>query len=246
MPYYLERRGSRYKLRLRDDPQHEFSKKWLTKKEAIAQMQAIEIGKRSRRNATSIEGGNFLKNIFGKVKKGVSSVLDMFSAPAQTIVNTVDEKTQYIDSVKDILRNYGNFGIVSMTVERQPVESKIMFVANKITNGALRDLMIKHNIDAYYHLALRVDIVDADGRLIPFRIEKNENISITPYSRKEMEPGASSSVMTMAMLVSSCSASATYMIFFSRSLMKGLRMFQPLPTSSATTAMSTPLTKEKM
>jgi hypothetical protein len=65
-------------------------------------------------------------------------------------------------------------------------------------------------------------------------------------ARKEMLPGASSSVMTMAMLVSSCSARATYMIFFSLSLMKGLRMFQPLPTSSATTAMSTPLTKEKM
>lgn len=205
MPYYLERRGSRYKLRLRDDPQHEFSKKWLTKKEAIAQMQAIEIGKRSRRNATSIEGGNFLKNIFGKVKKGVSSVLDMFSAPAQTIVNTVDEKTQYIDSVKDILRNYGNFGIVSMTVERQPVESKIMFVANKITNGALRDLMIKHNIDAYYHLALRVDIVDADGRLIPFRIEKNENISITPYTTRPnsqyMNVGIGDDKLTMNILL---------------------------------------------
>ena len=36
-----------------------------------------------------------------------------------------------------------------------------------------------------------------------------------------MEPGASSSVITMAVLVSSCSTSAMMRIFFSRSLMKG-------------------------
>ena len=201
MPYYLERRGSRYKLRLRDDPQHEFSKKWLTKKEAIAQMQAIEIGKQNAR----IEGGNFLKNIFGKITKGVSSVSDMFFTPAQTLINTVDEKTQYTDSVKTILKNYGNFGIVSMTVEKQVIQDKIMLIANKITNGALRDLMIKHNIDAYFHLALRVNIVDADGRIIPFRIEKNENISITPYTTRPnsqyMNVGIGDAKLTMNILL---------------------------------------------
>jgi len=181
MPYYLERRGSRYKLRLRDDPQHEFSSKWLTKKQAIAQMQAIEISKKKKRQ---VRGGNFFSNVFTKVKNGYNSIINTISSPSQMLVSTLDEKTKYVDSVRDILNKYGNFGIVSMTVERQPVESKIMFLANKITNNLLRELMIKHNIDAYYHLALRVDIIDDSGRILPFRIEKNENISITPYQTR--------------------------------------------------------------
>lgn len=223
MPYYLERRGSRYKLRLRDDPQHEFSKKWLTKKEAMAQMQAIEISKKQRRqqrkrnvDSIDIEGGNFFSNVFAKVKNGFNSIInkvspkaqtiiDTLSAPAQMIIDKVDEKTNYIDSVKDILAKYGNFGIVSMTVERQPVEDKIMFLANKITNGALRDLMIKHNIDAYYHLALRVDVIDDDGRILPFRIEKNENISIKPYTTRAdsqyMNVGIGEDKLTMNILL---------------------------------------------
>jgi hypothetical protein len=97
-----------------------------------------------------------------------------------------------------------------------------------------------------------------------------------------MEPGASSSVITMAVLVSSCSTSATMRIFFSRSLTNGcvvrwggggggergvraglllgagrisgggapatrtFKMDHPAPTSSVTTAMRPPFTKEKM
>jgi len=69
--------------------------------------------------------------------------------------------------------------------------------------------------------------------------------STSAQARKAMEPGASSSVITMAVLVSSCSTSATIRIFFSRSRMKGFRMVQPAPTSSVTHAMSRPLRKEK-
>lgn len=178
MPYYLEQRGNRFKLRLKDDPQYEFSSKYMTKKKAIAQMQAIEISKRQRAQV----GGNFLSGMFGKIKRGFNSIINTLGAPAQTIVsNTLDEKTQYTDSVKDILSKYGNFGITSMTIEKQPVDGKIMFLVNKITNDSLRELMIKHNIDAYYHISLRVDVIDDNGNIIPFRIEKNENISITPY-----------------------------------------------------------------
>ena len=178
MPYYLEQRGNRFKLRLKDDPQHEFSSKYMTKKKAIAQMQAIEISKRQRAQV----GGNFLSGMFGKIKRGFNSIINTLGAPAQTIVsNTLDEKTQYTDSVKDILSKYGNFGITSMTIEKQPVDGKIMFLVNKITNDLMRELMIKHNIDAYYHISLRIDVIDDTGNIIPFRIEKNENISITPY-----------------------------------------------------------------
>lgn len=182
MPYYLERRGSRYKLRLKDDPQHEFSSKYMTKKQAVAQMQAIEISKR-RRNME--RGGNFLSGMLGKIKRGFNSVISTLGAPAQTIVSNASsvlgEKTQYTDSVKDVLSKYGNFGITSMILEKQPVDDKIMFLVNKITNDLMRELMIKHNIDAYYHISLRIDVIDDTGNIIPFRIEKNENISITPY-----------------------------------------------------------------
>jgi hypothetical protein len=182
MPYYLERRGSRYKLRLKDDPQHEFSSKYMTKKQAIAQMQAIEISKRQRQRNMSESGGNFFSNVLAKVKNGFSSIYNTLSAPSNILVNNLDEKKQYTDYTKDLLNKYGNFGIVSMMVEKQPVESKIMLLANQITNGGLRDLMLKHNIDEYYHLSLRVDVLDDLARVLSFRIEKNENISVIPYT----------------------------------------------------------------
>ena len=182
MPYYLERRGSRYKLRLKDDPQHEFSSKYMTKKQAIAQMQAIEISKRQRQRNMSESGGNFFSNVLAKVKNGFSSIYNTLSAPSNILVNNLDEKKQYTDYTKDLLNKYGNFGIVSMMVEKQPVESKIMLLANQITNGGLRDLMLIHNIDEYYHLSLRVDVLDDLARVLSFRIEKNENISVIPYT----------------------------------------------------------------
>jgi hypothetical protein len=180
MPYYLERRGSRYKLRLKDDPKHEFSSKYMTKKQAIAQMQAIEISKRQRQ--MSARGGNFFSNVLAKVRTGFNSIYNTLNTPTNILVNNLDEKRQYTDYTKDLLNKYGNFGIVSMTVEKQPVESKIMLLANQITNGGLRDLMLKHNIDEYYHLSMRVDVLDDLGRVLSFRIEKNENISIIPYT----------------------------------------------------------------
>lgn len=204
MPYYLERRGSRYKLRLKDDPQHEFSSKYMTKKQAIAQMQAIEISKRQRNMAA--RGGNFFSNVLAKVKNGFSSIYNTLSAPSNILVDNLDEKKQYTDYTKDLLNKYGNFGIVSMTVEKQPVESKIMLLANQITNGGLRDLMLKHNIDEYYHLSLRVDVLDDLARVLSFRIEKNENISVIPYtplpnSQYMKVPLESSNPLTMNLIL---------------------------------------------
>jgi hypothetical protein len=50
MPYYLEKKNKKFKLKLRDNPEYNFSNKYMTKTKAIKQMQAIEISKRKNRN----------------------------------------------------------------------------------------------------------------------------------------------------------------------------------------------------
>jgi len=179
MPYFLEQRGNRFKLRLKDNPEREFSRKYLTKKKALAQMQAIEISKKQRAEDS---GSGLITGMLGKIKRSYNSIVNTLIAPPVQIASSViPELSQYSDGVKNVLNKYGNFGIVKMTIEKQPVNSKIMFLVNKITDNQLRELMVKHNIDAYYHISLCVDVIDDIGRILSFRIEKNENISIIPY-----------------------------------------------------------------
>jgi hypothetical protein len=71
-----------------------------------------------------------------------------------------------------------------MFVERQPVRHRVMFLANLLTSGAIRKIMIENHIETYFHLAFRVDIIDDNSRIKTFRIEKNENISIEPYTTR--------------------------------------------------------------
>ena len=171
MPYYLEKKNNKFKLRLKSNPNFNFSNKYMTKKQAIKQMKAIEISKKQRGSG-----------LFQRLRKGLNFITTrIISIPLNTINNQIQDQLAYIDSVKDILKKYGNFRIVKMLILKQPVDGKIINFGDSITNSQLTELMIKANIDSYFHISMRVDVLDDIDNIYSFLIEKNENIKITPY-----------------------------------------------------------------
>lgn len=181
MPYTLEhKKGKGYKIHLKDDPQHVFSKKYQPKSRAIAQMQAIEISKRRRRISNSVSGGG-IGDIFRKVKNTVNSII---SVPTTLANKLMPEKTQYTNATEGMLRNYGNFEIISLTVEKEPVDSKVMYLANTLSAFELQAIMQKAGIDKFYHLSMVAEILTSTNQTIKLRIEKNENITIDFYKKR--------------------------------------------------------------
>jgi hypothetical protein len=177
MPYTLEhKKGKGYKIHLQDDPQHVFSKKYQSKKRAIAQMQAIEISKRKR----AVSGGG-IDDILRKVKNTVNSII---SIPTTTANKLIPEKTQYTRQAELMLQRYGNFQIENMTIEKEPVNNKVMMLADSLSAFELKAIMQKAGIDKFYHISMVVQILTAKGINIKLRIEKNENITIEPYTKR--------------------------------------------------------------
>jgi len=175
MPYYLEQRGHKYKLKLYDNPEHNFSNKFMSKTKAIKQMQAIEISKRNKKN---ISGGGIFSNLIGKIKKSVENIAKKIQQIPTNISNVIPTIERYTTGVEGILRRYGNYGIKSITLRKEPVDAKIMTAAHIITNNEIKKLMDKNGVKQLYHLSMVVEIIDSIGKSIFVVIEKNENINL--------------------------------------------------------------------
>jgi hypothetical protein len=81
----------------------------------------------------------------------------------------VDQKTY--NSIKDI-------PIAKLTIVRSPVKSTIVNVLNVISLGQLKNIQKRLGYDSLWHLALKVTLNNGKS----YRVEKNQNISIKPYS----------------------------------------------------------------
>jgi hypothetical protein len=94
-------------------------------------------------------------------------------APAKedkvTGLASVDQRTY--NSIKDI-------PISKLTIVRSPVKSTIVNVLNVISLGQLKNIQNKLGYDSLWHLALKVTLNNGKS----YRVEKNQNISIKPYS----------------------------------------------------------------
>lgn len=174
MPYLLEhKKGKGYKLHLKDDLEHVFSKKYQSKKKAQQQMQAIEISKK-KRLASKIEGGGILD----KIKRTVNSIIGI---PTTIASKLIPETTRYTNKTEENLNRYGNFQILNLTIEKQPVEKEVMYLANTLSALELQGIMQKAGIDKFYHLSLKADVLTATDTNISLVIEKNENIVVDIY-----------------------------------------------------------------
>lgn len=71
-----------------------------------------------------------------------------------------------------------NIPISKLTIVRSPVKPNIVSVLNLISLGQLKNITNKLGYDALWHLALKVTLNNGKS----YRLEKNQNISIKPYS----------------------------------------------------------------
>jgi len=181
MPYYLEKKNNKFKLKLRDNPEHNFSNKYMTKQQTIKQLQAIEISKRQRnaRKTASFSTGSGFFDIVKKIKDSVKNITNKVQQiPTGIISSVIPTIERYTSKVEGILKRYGDFGIKSITLRKEPVNSKVMVAAHVLTNNEIKDLMNKNNVNTLYHLSMVVEIIDSVGKSVFVLVEKNENINL--------------------------------------------------------------------
>jgi hypothetical protein len=181
MPYYLEKKNNKFKLKLRDNPEHNFSNKYMTKTKALKQMQAIEISKQRNRNK-NITGSGFF-DVVRKIKDSVKNITNKVQQiPTGIISSVIPTIERYTSKVEGILKRYGDFGIKSLTLRKEPVDNKVMTAAHILTNNEIKDLMQKNNVNTLFHLSMVIEIVDSIGKSILILVEKNENINLEVIS----------------------------------------------------------------
>jgi len=177
MPYYLEKNNNKFKLHLYDNPEHNFSNKYMTKTKAIKQMQAIEISKQRNRNK-NISGSGFF-DVIGKIKNSVRNITNKIQQlPTGVISSIIPTIERYTSKVDGVLKKYGMYGVKSITLRREPVDSKVMTAAHILTQNEIKDLMNKNNVNTLYHLSMVCEVIDNMGKSIFILIEKNENINL--------------------------------------------------------------------
>lgn len=182
MPYYLEEKNNKYKLHLKDDPTHIFSKKYKSKKDVIKQMQAIEISKKQRNKNKLVSGGIF--NLIGKVKNSVQKIIKTVkSVPTNIISSILPGVEKYTRKAKSMLERYGKMQIMNMTLRREPVDKKVMLLAGVMSDFEIQKLMNKEGIDKLYHLSMVCEVIDYNGNSVLIVIEKNDVINIDIVSK---------------------------------------------------------------
>lgn len=185
MPYDLEYKPHKgYKLHLKDDPEHVFSKKYQSKKKAMAQMKAIEISKRKRKQP-NISGGG-VADVFAKIKNTVNKIINVPKTVASNVASKLlpVEKTQYTDKTRGMIEKYGGYFIESLSVEKEPVNANVMRLAGMLTGFELQAIMQKAGIDKFYHISMVIQVLTELNERIKLRIEKNENITIEIYKKR--------------------------------------------------------------
>jgi len=197
MPYFFEKKNNKFKLKLQDNPKYNFSNKFMTKKQAIKQMKAIEINKNLKRNK-NISGSGFF-DVIRKIKNSVVSITNKIQQiPTGIISNVIPTIERYTTGAEAILKRYGNYGIKSITLRREPVDSRVMTAAHVITNNEIKNLMNKNNVNQLYHLSMVVEIIDSIGKSVFVVIEKNENINLENISNVSSGGGPQMKYMQVA------------------------------------------------
>jgi len=81
--------------------------------------------------------------------------------------------------VKNFLKEHGNDKITSLELGRTPINSAIEKVLNTLSGGSFEEAKRKEGHDKFYHLFLIVN-----GK---YKIEKNQNLNITDYTKSPDE-----------------------------------------------------------
>ena len=127
---------------------------------------------------------------------GIGDVLRSAKAFAKNTVNKVQTKienmipstTKYTNNAQDSINKYGKYQIIEIVATKTPVIGAVMALSNALTLNELQVAMDREGIDTFYHMALRVKVLDQSGNTITLLLEKNENINIRLFKQDDIGP----------------------------------------------------------
>lgn len=188
MPYYFEKKNNKFKLHLLDNPEHNFSNKYMSKTKAIKQMKAIQISKHKKK-IKNVSGGGVISNILGKIRNSIKNITNKIQeVPTSIISNILPTNQRYTQKAETNLKRYGMYGIKSITLRREPVDSRVLTAAHILTQNEIKDLMKKNNVSTLYHLSMVCEIIDNSGNSIFILIEKNDVINVEKIDKIQGGP----------------------------------------------------------
>ena len=140
-----------------------FSKKpFKTKKEAVQQLKALYV---------HLQGGGLVSNFVS----GVKSRLEAFKGV----------RLDYRPKDREFIKKYGDWNIIQLSVDRQPLDSFVKKFANILSFGKFKAILDKH-YDEVYHIFCHILLEKPMGEGIKPRkdiiLEKNQTIQINDYT----------------------------------------------------------------
>lgn len=137
----------------------------------------------------NVSGGGVFSNIIGKIKNSVKNITNKIQQiPTGIAAAVIPAPEKYTANAERTLKRYGIYGIKSITLRREPVDSKIMTAAHIMTQNEIKDLMNKNGVDTLYHISMVVEIIDANGQSVLILLEKNDVINIDVISKIQGGP----------------------------------------------------------
>jgi hypothetical protein len=132
-----------------------------------------------------LRGDGFFGDMWDAGKQFAGKVVERVKQTGESIANVVRGKAPRLDfapKIRKLLRDYGDFPIVRMFVRRDPIQSALDTALNFISIGSWTSLKQKYGYDTFYHLQLEVivRVSDSEDINIPFILQKNEVIEISP------------------------------------------------------------------
>jgi hypothetical protein len=85
--------------------------------------------------------------------------------------------------VKKFLEKHGNDKITSLELGRTPISNMLDKTINLLSGGSFEEAKLKEGYDKFFHLFLIIN-----GK---YKLEKNQNLNITDYSRSDNEENQS-------------------------------------------------------
>jgi len=128
----------------------------------------------------TLEGGG-IGDILNKIK---NTIVGLVSKPTTTIAQNIPTLDKYTTSAKKYLSRYGKLKVIQLAVEKEPVNPYVMKLANFLSAFELQKIMQQNGIDKFYHLSLKVEVLDYQGNVQTLLIEKNDTINIEMWKQK--------------------------------------------------------------
>jgi hypothetical protein len=131
-------------------------------------------------NTDILEGGG-IRDIFNKIK---NTIVGLVKSPTTTIAQNIPSLDKYTTNAQKYISRYGQLKVIQLAVEKEPVNPYVMKLANFLSAFELQKIMQQNGIDKFYHISLKIEILDYQGNVQTLLVEKNDTINIEMWKQK--------------------------------------------------------------